>query len=69
MEDKYRYYVCELKWNAWECARNHHPEEVYEKSKNAFCSQLIPISTWIPKFFDPLVLSYKTKKRILIKHW
>ena len=67
--EKYRYYVCELKWNAWECTRNEFPFEKHELSRGAFVSQLIPINKHIPKFFDPILLSYKTKKPVVLKSW
>jgi len=67
--EKYRYYVCELKWNAWECKRNENPNELYIKSNDALVSQLIPINKQIPKFFDPLILSYKTQKPVKMRTW
>jgi hypothetical protein len=65
-DEKFRYYVCELKWNVWECAKSEAPSAPHTLSKGALCSQLIPIANWTPKFFDPLVLGYKLKKPILI---
>ncbi len=67
MEEKYRYYLCELKWNAWECCRTETPHEIKDHAPSTLVTQLIPVVKWMPKFVDPLVLSYKTKKPILMK--
>lgn len=56
-QNRDRFYACELKWNGWFCK----PSETltWERSSETFATKVIPVSSWTPKLFDPLVLRYK----------
>jgi len=65
--EKHRYYICELKWNTWECKRQEKPDSPYEKSVDALASQVVPVRKEIPSFFDQLLLAQSLRKPVAIK--
>lgn len=67
--EKYRYYVCELKWNTWECNKKEHPNEIHQLTSGALASKLIPIDKRTPKILDPLILSLKTRIPVKMRTW
>ncbi len=64
-EDRYRYYACELKWNAWVCSPT--TQKTWEPTSGTLATSLIPILKWTPQFLDPLVLKYKVTKPVILK--
>lgn len=63
--ERTRFYACELKWNAWNCRPTQ--EKIWKPAKDTLVTQLIPVSDWVPKFFDPLILSYELRKPVIVK--
>lgn len=60
-ETKYRFYTCEIKARSWECQAGD------KFLTTVMATQLIPIESWVPKFMDPLILSYMLQKPVTIK--
>ena len=58
----YRFYTCELTWNHWECKKGFH-----QMTPSAIASQIIPVSTWVPTFLDPAILSLKLQKGVVVR--
>jgi hypothetical protein len=63
--ERHRFYACELKWNAWNCRPTE--EKIWKPANDTLATQLIPVGSWVPKFFDPLILSYSLRKPVFIK--
>lgn len=64
-KDPTRFYACELKWNTWECRRTQ--EKNWSAKPDTLVTQLVPVSNWVPEFFDPAVVSLKLRKPVLFK--
>jgi hypothetical protein len=58
-EDGYRFYLCELRSTTWTCEPISGPTT--KPSENPFVLETKIQTVWkpLPKFIDPLVLSYK----------
>ena len=64
--DRTRFYACELKWNNWECRRTE--QKTWTPKPDTIATQLVPVSKWVPEFFDTAFISYKLRKPVLIKN-
>jgi hypothetical protein len=62
--ENYRFYTCELTRTHWECRKGF-----FEKPRrlDSLCSQIIPIESWKPAFLDPVFISFKLQKGVLIR--
>ena len=65
----YRYYACELKATHWKCERMEDTKETsWNPSTGTLATTLVPVSTWIPTFLDPLIVSSKLKTPVLVRN-
>ena len=65
-KERTRFYACELKWNHWECRRTE--QKIWTPKPDSIATQLVPINTYIPEFFDTAIISYKLRKPVLVKN-
>jgi hypothetical protein len=64
-EERYRFYACELKWNAWSCSPT--TQQTWDPSPGTITTTLVPIRKWTPQFLDPLILRYSVHKPVIVK--
>lgn len=61
-----RFYACELKAKHWECKQTQ--EKQWTPAADTLATQLVPVDSSFPKFFDTAIISYKLRKPVLVKN-
>ena len=59
-EQRTRFYTCELKSFLWDCRPT---DSNATHSPSVVATALIPVDDRVPKFLDPLIVSYKVRNR------
>jgi hypothetical protein len=65
-DNRYRFYACELKWNAWQC-RQQPDTSLWEQSPGTLLTSIIPVNKLVPQVLDRFVVASKLQKPVVIK--